>query len=158
PDHLDRHGDLAAYGALKQRLFARQDEGDYGVWNVDDREVSGRRAGAGEPLEFSDLRPVDAGAYAENSELVLAWRGGRGRVEPAADVRLPGPHNRMNVLAALAATLPLEIGPPTLRSVLAEYKGLEHRLEPVAAIDGVQFVNDSKATNLNSMEVALRSF
>jgi UDP-N-acetylmuramoylalanine--D-glutamate ligase len=77
---------------------------------------------------------------------------------PVAELGLRGPHNRMNALAALAATLPLEIAPATLRRTLVEYGGLEHRLEPVAVIDGVSFVNDSKATNIGSLEVALDSF
>jgi len=158
PDHLDRHGDLDAYGAMKQRLFERQTENDWSVWNADDPEVTRRRAGHGEPLEFSSVHAVDAGACIEDATLTLAWRGGRERLMPAAALRLPGAHNRQNALAALAATLPLEIAPPVLRHALATYAGLEHRLEPVAEIDGVRFVNDSKATNLGSLEVALQSF
>src|SRR5919198_799699 len=68
PDHLDRHGDLDTYAALKQRLFARQDEGDYAVWNADDPGVMGRRAGLGQPLEFSARRRVDEGAGALDGE------------------------------------------------------------------------------------------
>jgi len=158
PDHLDRHGDLERYGAVKQRLFARQDEGDYAVWNADDPEVTRRRTGLAEPLEFSGLRAVGAGAHAHGSDIVLAWRGGRERLMAARDLKLLGRHNLMNVLAALAATLPLEIAPPVLRGVLTRYGGLEHRLEPVDTVEGVRFVNDSKATNLGSLEVALESF
>jgi UDP-N-acetylmuramoylalanine--D-glutamate ligase len=158
PDHLDRHGDLATYGALKQRLFARQDENDWAVWNADDREVVSRRSGAGEPLEFSSRQVVDEGAFLDQGNIVLAWRGGRERLMPASGFGVRGPHNVMNALAALSATLPMEIAPATLRATLASYAGLEHRLEPVATIDGVQFVNDSKATNVGSLEVALDSF
>jgi UDP-N-acetylmuramoylalanine--D-glutamate ligase len=157
-DHLDRHGDLGTYGGLKQRLFARQDEDDYAVWNADDPEVARRRTGAGVPLEFSLRRSVGQGAHAEGGEITLAWRGGSERLMHASELRLPGPHNLGNALAALAMTLPVEIAPSTLRAVLKEYAGLEHRLETVAVIDGVTFVNDSKATNANSLEVALRSF
>src|SRR5262249_60642910 len=67
-------------------------------------------------------------------------------------------HNHANVCAALATVLPLEIAPDTLRAVLREYRGLEHRLEPAGIVDGVEFVNDSKATNLDSLAVALASF
>ena len=158
PDHLDRHGDLATYGAAKQRLFERQDESDWAVWNADDAEVTRRRTGQAEPLEFSSRHPVGAGAFVDQGEIVLEWRGGHERLMPARDVRLRGPHNLMNVLAALSASLPLDIAPPTLRAVLAEYGGLEHRLEPVAVVAGVQFINDSKATNIASLEVALASF
>jgi UDP-N-acetylmuramoylalanine--D-glutamate ligase len=158
PDHLDRHRTLDQYGALKRRLFERQTEEDYAVWNADDPEVTARRAGGGTPLEFSARRAVDQGAYAADGDLHLAWRGGRERLMPASELGLLGPHNRMNVLAALAATLPLEIAPPLLRETLRGYRGLEHRLETVATIDGVRFVNDSKATNAGSLEVALQSF
>ena len=158
PDHLERHGDLATYGGLKQRLFARQQEGDWAVWNADDPEVMARRAGGAAPLEFSAARPVDEGAFVREGRIALAWRGGVEPLLPAHELRLPGAHNLANALAALATVLPLEIAPDTLREVLRGYAGLEHRLEPVATVDGVRFVNDSKATNASSLEVALRSF
>ncbi|MBI5709600.1 MAG: UDP-N-acetylmuramoyl-L-alanine--D-glutamate ligase [Candidatus Eisenbacteria bacterium] len=158
PDHLDRHGSFDAYGALKQRLFARQEEGDYAVWNADDPEVMKRRAGRGAWLEFSTRGAVEEGACAVDGEIRLAWRGGTERLMPVRELRLPGPHNLANALAALATVLPLEPAPAVLRAVLREYRGLEHRLEPVATLEGVAFVNDSKATNTGSLEVALRSF
>lgn len=158
PDHLDRHGDLDTYGAMKRRLFERQDDSDYAVWNADDPEVLARRAGAATPLWFSTRGPVDAGAWLEDGIITVVWRGGRERLMPAAELRLRGPHNVANALAALAATLPLEIAPDTLRAVLREYRGLHHRLEPAGTIEGVEFVNDSKATNTDALAVALRSF
>jgi UDP-N-acetylmuramoylalanine--D-glutamate ligase len=158
PDHLERHGDLESYGALKQRLFARQEEGDWAVWNADDPAVTSRRTGGAAPLEFSTARAVREGAFASDGRLALAWRGGVEPLLPASELRLPGAHNLANALAALATVLPLEIAPDTLRGVLRDYAGLEHRLEPVATVEGVRFVNDSKATNASSLEVALRSF
>lgn len=159
PDHLDRHGTLDLYGAMKRRLFERQEADDWAVWNADDSEVSRRMTGlASGSLEFSVRGPVREGAFFEDDHLVLAWRGGRERLLPRAEMRLPGPHNLANALAALATTLPLEISPDTLRQVLRTYGGLEHRLEPAGEVDGVRFVNDSKATNTNSLEVALQSF
>ncbi|OGF16497.1 MAG: UDP-N-acetylmuramoylalanine--D-glutamate ligase [Candidatus Eisenbacteria bacterium RBG_16_71_46] len=157
-DHLDRHHDFETYGALKQKLFARQGEGDYAVRNADDPEVVRRRAGAATPLAFSRRGPVDEGAWLEAGEIALAWRGGTERVLPSRELRLRGPHNLANALAALATTLPLEVAPELLRRTLRSYAGLEHRLELVAVVEGVQFVNDSKATNVGSLEVALASF
>jgi UDP-N-acetylmuramoylalanine--D-glutamate ligase len=158
PDHLDRHGDLDTYGAMKQRLFARQDESDYAVWNADDPEVMRRRAGSATWLEFSGRRLVDQGAGVQNGALTLVWRGGVERLLPGTELAIRGPHNLLNALAALAAVLPWEIAPGILRDTLRRYSGLEHRLERVAVVDGVTFVNDSKATNLSSLEVALQSF
>ena len=77
---------------------------------------------------------------------------------PTSEVKLRGRHNQANVLAALAAVLPLELPLESLREVLRAYEGLEHRLESVATMEGVEFVNDSKATNTNSLQVALESF
>jgi UDP-N-acetylmuramoylalanine--D-glutamate ligase len=158
PDHLDRHGSLAAYGALKQRLFAKQDEHDHAVWNADDPEVTARRTGRAQALEFSVRHEVKSGAFAVRGELRLAWSGARETLMPIPELRLRGAHNLSNALAALATVLPLEPPREALRRVLGEYRGLEHRLESVAVIDGVEFVNDSKATNLDSMAVALHSF
>jgi UDP-N-acetylmuramoylalanine--D-glutamate ligase len=158
PDHLDRHRDFASYGALKQRMFARQEDTDYSVWNADDPEVMARRTGRATPLEFSIRRRVEQGASLEDGVLTLTWRGGRETLLPARELRLRGAHNLMNALAALATVLPLEIAPATLRDVLRTYRGLEHRLESVAILDGVEFVNDSKATNTASLAVALESF
>jgi UDP-N-acetylmuramoylalanine--D-glutamate ligase len=158
PDHFDRHGDLAGYGAAKQRLFARQEESDYAVWNAEDSEVTRLRTGAGTPLEFSLRRAVPEGASLIGEDIVLAWRGGTERLLDRRELKLRGPHNLSNVLAALATVLPLELPPETLRSVLRTYSGLEHRLEPVATFEGVDFVNDSKATNVASLAVALESF
>jgi len=158
PDHLDRHGDVATYGAMKQRLFERQDDGDYAVWNADDAEVMARRIGGGTPLEFSARGTVAQGAGIDGGTITLTWRGGEERLMQASELGIPGAHNRMNALAALAATLPWEIAPAKLRDTLRGYRGLEHRLETVATVDGVTFVNDSKATNTGSLEVALRSF
>ena len=158
PDHLDRHHTLAEYGAMKQRLFARQTEEDWAILNADDPEVVSRRTGEGAASEFSVSRPVDEGAFFEDGAVLLAHRGGHERLLRREDVRLPGPHNLANVLAALATVLPLEPGADVLRKVLREYRGREHRLEPAGELAGVRFVNDSKATNTDSLRVALQSF
>jgi UDP-N-acetylmuramoylalanine--D-glutamate ligase len=119
-------------------------------------------SGAGTPLLFSRERAVDEGAFLERSvdsdELVLAWRGGRERLLARHELRLLGAHNVSNVLAALATVLPLELPIATMRDVLRTYGGLEHRLESAGQVQGVRFVNDSKATNTDSLTVALQSF
>jgi UDP-N-acetylmuramoylalanine--D-glutamate ligase len=89
---------------------------------------------------------------------MLSHRGGHERLMRRDEVLLPGPHNLANVLAALATVLPLEPSADVLRQVLRTYRGLEHRLEPAGEVAGVRFVNDSKATNTDSLRVALQSF
>ena len=158
PDHLDRHGDLATYGALKRRLFARQENDDWAVWNADDPEVMARRAGQGRSLFFSTRRPVPLGAHVEGDDLALQRETATHSLLPIAELRLRGRHNLANTLAALATVLPLDLPIESVRRVLSSYPGLEHRLELVATVEGVEFVNDSKATNVGSLEVALESF
>ncbi len=158
PDHLDRHPTLEEYGGIKQRLFAHQGPGDYAVWNADDPEVMKRRGGGAAWLHFSARSRPQEGAFAAEGALHLAWRGRWEPLMPAGELRLRGPHNRMNALAALALTLPLELPRDALRRALRTYAGLEHRLESCGRVGGVEFVNDSKATNVGSLEVALASF
>ena len=109
PDHLDRHGSLAAYGALKQRLFARQDERDYAVWNADDAEVMARRTGRAQSLEFSARHEVRC-RRVRGAGRTSGSRGAgtREALLPIPELRLRGEHNLSNALAALATVLPLE--------------------------------------------------
>lgn len=163
PDHLDRHGDLATYGAMKQRLFRRQATGDVAVWNADDPEVMKRRIPSGTPAApssafFSIESPVEDGAYADGPAMMVARAGAAERLMAASEMKLRGRHNLANALAAVAATLPLGVSPDSMRRVLRDYAGLEHRLEPAGVVDGVEFINDSKATNVSSLAVALQSF
>lgn len=163
PDHLDRHGDFTTYGAMKQRLFRRQVEADVAVWNADDPEVMRRRIPPGTPSSpsasyFSIESPVEDGAYAAGPAMMLAEGGRATPLLDAPEMRLRGRHNLANALAAVAAVRPLGATPESMRRVLREYPGLEHRLEPAGVVEGVEFINDSKATNVASLEVALRSF
>jgi UDP-N-acetylmuramoylalanine--D-glutamate ligase len=151
PDHLDRHQDLEAYKAAKLRIFANQGAGDLAVIPA---ELAGTLAigGAASRVTFgsapeADMR-WDAGW--------LWWRGER--LAARADVRLRGPHNAHNAMAAAAVAL--ESGQPAegVRAALASFAGVAHRLEEVARREGVLYVNDSKGTNVASTLVALRSF
>jgi UDP-N-acetylmuramoylalanine--D-glutamate ligase len=147
PDHLDRHGDMAGYTAAKLRVFENQTAGDIAVLPL------GSSAGGGaERITFGEGEGADMRLQDER----LWWRG-----EPFAarsQIRLRGPHNAHNALAAAAVALSRGLEREAVRRALAEFPGVEHRLEEVATIDGVLYVNDSKATNVASALVALRSF
>lgn len=158
PDHLDRHGTLEAYAATKARLFARQGPQDDAVLSADDPIVAACREGRARRSAFSSTHAVPAGAFLDHGDVVLARAGVRERLMPRSEVHLPGPHNTANVLAALATVLPFEPDREALRGVLRTYAGLEHRLEAAGEWNGVRFVNDSKATNTDSLRVALQSF
>jgi len=163
PDHLDRHGDVETYAAMKRRLFLCQDDADVAVWNADDPEVMRRRIPDGVPsapraLQFSVEGPVPQGAWIEDATVVVGSPARRERVLEASELRLRGRHNLANVAAALCCVRPFDAPIATLAEALRRYPGLEHRLEPAGAFEGVEFVNDSKATNTGSLEVALASF
>jgi len=163
PDHLDRHGDFGTYAALKRRLFLRQDADDVAVWNADDAEVMRRRIPEGIPtapraLEFSVEGPVPRGAWIEDSAVMIGEPARRQRLLNAAELRLRGRHNLANVTAALCCAQPFDVPLAALAQALRAYPGLEHRLESAGVVEGVEFVNDSKATNTGSLAVALESF
>jgi UDP-N-acetylmuramoylalanine--D-glutamate ligase len=147
PDHLDRHGDMAAYTAAKLRVFENQTAGDLAVL------PPGTQAGGGaQRITFGE----EAGADMRLGDERLWWRGEA--FAARSQICLRGPHNALNALAATAVALERGLDPDGVRRALGEFSGVEHRLEEVATIDGVLFVNDSKATNVASALVALRSF
>jgi UDP-N-acetylmuramoylalanine--D-glutamate ligase len=150
PDHLDRHGTFEAYTRAKLRVFARQGNDDVAVaplgLGVEDLGGCARRVcfGDGPQAELSDR----AGHLWWADEPLIA----------VEELRLRGLHNRRNAMAAAAICLARGIDPDAVRAGLRTFAGVEHRLEDVATIDGVLYVNDSKATNVDSTLVALASF
>ncbi|MDR1953259.1 MAG: UDP-N-acetylmuramoyl-L-alanine--D-glutamate ligase [Clostridiales Family XIII bacterium] len=149
PDHLDRHGTMEHYAAVKARVFENQGEDDYLIYNLDDETVR-RLAESSRAINipFSVTRSLDRGAFVENDRIVLTNGFGR-RLELmyAKSLRIPGVHNLENALAAAAIAYFGGVVPLRITSALATFQGVEHRLEPVAIVDGVHFVNDSKGTN-----------
>ena len=149
-DHLDRHGTFDAYVAAKLRAFAGQGNDDVAVapcdLPVEDLGGCARRVcfGTGPEAELADR----AGQLWWADEPLL-------RVE---EIRLRGPHNRLNAMAAAAVTLARGIDPDAVREALRTFAGVPHRLEEVAERDGVLYVNDSKATNVDATLMALASF
>jgi UDP-N-acetylmuramoylalanine--D-glutamate ligase len=150
PDHLDRHGTFEAYTRAKLRVFAHQGNDDVAVaplgLGVEDLGGCARRVcfGDGPQAELSDR----AGHLWWADEPLLA----------VEELPLRGLHNRRNAMAAAAICLARGVEPDAVRAGLRTFAGVEHRLEDVATIDGVLYVNDSKATNVASTLVALESF
>ena len=157
PDHLDRHGTFEAYVQAKLRIFENQDGGDIAVVSETTPEALSR-AGVDQP--YWRARRV---TFGEGSRATLRVREGRlwWRGQPllcAKELSLPGAHNRCNAMAAAAACLArgLDFGP--VAAGLKSFPGVAHRLEPVATRGGVAYVNDSKATNVQSTLVALEAY
>jgi UDP-N-acetylmuramoylalanine--D-glutamate ligase len=158
-DHLDRYPSLEAYAASKRRIFMNQSEDDFAVLNVDDPAV----AAAADTLRsrvvpVSAVREVEGGVFARNGLIVSRVSGREERILPASELGIPGPHNLSNALAATAAAMAVGVTAGDAADALRAFSPLEHRLERVAEIDGVAYVNDSKATNVDSVSFALRSY
>ncbi|MGE0739897.1 MAG: UDP-N-acetylmuramoyl-L-alanine--D-glutamate ligase [Hyphomonadaceae bacterium] len=161
PDHLDRHGDMSAYVAAKRRIFLNQGAADWAVIGVDDLYCAQvctelTRAAVQHVAPISAGQALGRGVSAIGSKLI---DGLSGRSEVIADLTqapaLAGKHNAQNAAAAYTATRALGIDAKTIAGAFNTFAGLPHRLERVAAIEGVRFINDSKATNANAAAQAL---
>jgi UDP-N-acetylmuramoylalanine--D-glutamate ligase len=156
PDHLDRYPSLDEYAAAKERIFENQQPGDSAVLNLADARVAAMRTPAGVRRRGFDPRGRNADAAGFlRAKSVLAVDGAE------YDLRAPtlrGAHNAENALAALLLARHLDAPPRALQQGLDSYPGLPHRLEPVRTLDGVEWVNDSKGTNVDSVEKSLSAF
>ncbi|MEK9969211.1 MAG: UDP-N-acetylmuramoyl-L-alanine--D-glutamate ligase [Ferrovibrio sp.] len=160
PDHLDRHGTMENYAAIKARIFAGQAAGDAAVIGVDDdycrtihaalvKENTGRSIA---PVSIREILPQ--GVSAVNGQLYE-----NGKPVFALDFpALPGAHNGQNIAAAFAAARAAGLDADAIRAGIASFPGLKHRLQRVGSIDGIPCINDSKATNADSTEKALAAF
>ena len=160
PDHLDRHGSMENYAAIKARIFANQAAGDTAVIGVDDeycraiyaaliKENTGRSI---VPISIREILPQ--GVSTANGQLYENGKGVFALDFPA----LPGAHNGQNIAAAFAAARAAGLDVETIRAGIASFPGLKHRLQRVGSIDGIACINDSKATNADSTEKALAAF
>jgi UDP-N-acetylmuramoylalanine--D-glutamate ligase len=155
-DHLDRHGSLEAYRRVKQRLAELLPPDGTLILNGDDPVVAAYAAltrGRAVLYGFGAPRPGGVGVV---DEWITADRAGR--VMPLTELRIPGRHNVSNALAGIAVGLLFGVAPEAIRRAVAEFRGVEHRLEDVATIDGVRFVNDSQGTQPDAVVAALRAF
>jgi UDP-N-acetylmuramoylalanine--D-glutamate ligase len=168
-DHLDRHGSLEAYRAVKRRLAELVDPAGAIVLNADDPVVSGYDRGAAARIVRYRRGELPAGGlgvahgWIVADDIVPIAAAGRagghgGRILPVDELGIPGAHNISNALAASAAALLFGIEPEAIRRAAAGFTGVEHRLERVAEVDGVRFVNDSQGTQPDAVIAALRAF
>ncbi|HXF00837.1 MAG TPA: UDP-N-acetylmuramoyl-L-alanine--D-glutamate ligase [Solirubrobacterales bacterium] len=158
PDHLDRHRDFEDYLRAKLQIFVNQGNDDVAVYNASEallRDLD--LGGCGRRVPYCRL-PQPSGQLCEVSlseDVIFA--GERALLE-ARELGLIGPHNADNAMAAAAAALAMGLGHDGVRDGLRGFAGLPHRLERVAEVDGVLYVNDSKATNVAAAAAGLRSF
>ena len=159
PDHLDRHGSMENYIAAKTRIFENQTADDYAVLNADNevcRAPCRRTEAAGavvQPPACGRARRICAGRHH-----CLSRRAKKSEIMPLAEIALKGAHNVENVLAAVAIGMAAGVEPAAIRRAVKDFRAVEHRLEYVATLRGVQYYNDSKATNVDATIKALESF
>ena len=159
PDHLDRHHTFANYAAAKLRIFENQNSSDFAVLNADDTTCASMANQLKAPAYwFSRQREVERGAFVRDENIVWRDAGGEKAIMPLTEISLKGAHNVENVLAAVCAGILAGVDPVAVRRAVTNFKAVEHRLEFVASIRGVEYYDDSKATNVDATIKALESF
>ena len=155
PDHLDRHHTLESYAAAKGRLFETQRPGDYAVLNADDAQcVAYSATMTAKPVWFSSTRAITPGVWLYDGSL---WFDGE-LLMAAGDIPIRGRHNVENTMAAAAAARLAGVSLTDIARAVRGFRAVEHRLEFVRQVRGVDFYNDSKATNVDATLKAIDSF
>ena len=159
PDHLDRHPTVASYAAAKARIFENQTVDDWSVVNADDPMVleMARRSAARKRMFARDAALTD-GTTVSDGWIVSRRDGRTDRLVPLDAIHLIGPHLVVDVMAAATVGTLAGAAPASMTSAVDAFRGLEHAMELVAEVDGVRFVNDSKATNVESALRSIESF
>jgi UDP-N-acetylmuramoylalanine--D-glutamate ligase len=158
PNHLDRYEFFKDYAAAKHRIFMNQTREDVAILNADDEITAGWSKGLkANTVMFSVQRALDDGLFLRDRELVCRANGSEKVLTTRDHIAIRGLHNVENVLASLAAGLGCGASPESMAGTIADFKGVEHRMELVAEIRGVTFYNDSKATSVDATLKALEA-
>jgi UDP-N-acetylmuramoylalanine--D-glutamate ligase len=159
PNHLDRHGTMEAYTAAKSHILLHQTADDVAVLGVDDPGAQGLASLVrGRTVDFSSAAQVAEGTYLRGRTLMWRWNGREQAICEIKDIRLRGQHNVLNVLAACAISGVAGATPEAMRAAIADFTGVEHRLELVRECYGVKWYNDSIATAPERAMAGIRSF
>ncbi len=159
PDHLDRYDSMEGYVAAKANVFRNQTANDFAVLNADDERVAQMNSlTAAQVIRFSRKRELDDGIFLRGAEIVHRQAGKDRGLITRDEIILRGDHNLENVMSALATGIACGASPDSMRAGVSDFKGVEHRLEFVAEINGVKFYNDSKATNVDAAIKCIEAF
>jgi UDP-N-acetylmuramoylalanine--D-glutamate ligase len=159
PDHLDRHRTFEIYTNAKARIFENQRGDDFAVLNADDPTCASMAARTkAQIFWFSRQKKVERGAWVRDGNILFSDNAGQKEILQVSEIPLKGAHNLENVLAAVCAGALMGCAPEKIRQAVQNFKAVEHRLEFVATIRGVDYYNDSKATNVDATIKALESF
>jgi UDP-N-acetylmuramoylalanine--D-glutamate ligase len=159
PDHLDRHRTFEVYVDAKARIFENQQADNFAVLNADDPTcVSMAARTKAQVLWFSRQKEVQQGTYVRDGNIVFRDSKAQREIMQVSEIPLKGSHNLENVLAAVCAGTLMGCASEKIRQAVIDFKAVEHRLEFVATVNGVDYFNDSKATNVDATIKALESF
>jgi UDP-N-acetylmuramoylalanine--D-glutamate ligase len=159
PDHLDRYDSMDDYAAAKANIFRNQTANDFAVLNADDERVSKMDLLTGaRPIFFSRRRELEEGIFLRGQALTYRAPGVESELIARGEIALRGDHNLENVMSALAIGIACGASTESMRAGVRNFKGVEHRLEFVAEINGVKFYNDSKATNVDAAIKCIEAF
>jgi len=159
PDHLDRHKTFANYVNAKARIFENQRPDDFAVLNADDPTTAGLAGRTRAPLFwFSRKKEVEKGSFVRSGHILFRDGKSEREIMPLSENPLKGAHNLENVLAGVSIGALVGCQPAQIREAVRNFKAVEHRLEFVAKVAGVDYYNDSKATNVDATIKALESF
>lgn len=151
-DHMDRHASVAEYAALKARIFANQTSDDFAVINAENAFTASLAPKlAGRVMRFATKSEVEQGGFVRGEDLIVSVDGKETIICKSSDIPLRGSHNVENVLAAACAAVALGVKPESIAAAVREMKPVEHRLESVAFVDGVEYVNNSMCTNVDAV-------
>lgn len=157
-DHLNRHGDMETYIAMKKRVFARCEGSDAVILNYDDPETRKMAAEANcRVIWFSTETSVPFGAFVRDGIMVYGSANSFTPVCPSSELQIPGRHNLANALAATAMAMAAGVSATVIKNTLRSFKSVEHRIEFTREVSGVKFYNDSKGTNVDSTIQAVRA-
>lgn len=159
PDHLDRHRTFEVYANAKARIFENQRADEFAVLNADDPTcVAMALRTRAQVFWFSRQKEVEAGAWVRDGNILFRDASGQREILQVSEIPLKGLHNLENVLAAVCAGALMGCAPEKIREAVRNFRAVEHRLEFVATVNGVDYYNDSKATNVDATIKALESF
>jgi len=158
PDHLNYHGSLDAYVESKWKITLNQNEKNLLILNRDDELIMKKFSKTRANAAFISMQSVNRGIYSTGGKMILKYADKEEVIMSVADLGLPGIHNTYNSMAAALACRAFELSNEDIRDSLSKFNGVEHRLELVRTFHGIDFINDSKATNINATWYALQAY
>ncbi len=158
PDHLDRYeNNFNKYAESKLKINTNQDNDDFIIYNIDDNYLSKSKLNNGKGIKFS-LKTLNDGVSIDNNNFIIKTKEKVETICNTSVLQIKGEHNQYNAMAVIAIAKLVGIGNKKITEALSTFAGVEHRLELVRTLNGISFINDSKATNVDSVWYALNSF